>query len=99
MADGMTSTGAPAPTTQNPYGLSPSLQAFMNSVSGLGSAIGKTTPDSSQYQRPAPAATWSAGQPNSLLEQILQMRQNQAQGLGAPYQPGVAMPKVSLLYG
>jgi hypothetical protein len=29
----------------------------------------------------------------------LQMRQAQAQGLGQPYQPGVAMPRVSLLNG
>jgi hypothetical protein len=92
-------SGVQQPTAANPYGLTPSLQAFMNSLQNLGNTMGNTMPNSSNYMRPSPPPSFNAGTPNSLLEQILQMRQAQAQGLAQPYQAGIAPPRVSLLNG
>lgn len=87
-------------TAQNPYGLTPGMQAFMNGLQNFGNVLGKSAmPDSSNYMRAAPAPSWNPGTPNSLLATILQMRQAQAQGLGQPYAAGVAPPRVSLLNG
>ena len=92
-------SGVQTPTKDNPYGLTPSLQAFMNSLQNVGNTLGSTMPNSSNYMRPTPPPSFNPGTPNSLLEQILQMRQSQAQGLAQPYQAGVAAPRVSLLNG
>lgn len=96
---GTTTTGAPGPTTTNPYGISPQLQAFANSIGALGNTIGSTMPNSANYMRPAPPPSWTPGVPNNLLATILQMRQAQAQSQAYPYQQGVALPRVSLLSG
>lgn len=97
MGDGLSGT----PSSGNPYGLSPSMLALQGGLAGLSNAIGPQAQGSSAYMRPAPAGSWSQGQPSAdqLLEMILQMRQQAAQGLGDPYQAGVAAPKVSLLGG
>jgi hypothetical protein len=91
--------GIPQPTAANPYGMSPSLQSFMQSLQGMGKALDATTPNSSQYMRPNPGQAWTPGTPNNLLATILAMRNSQMQGMAAPYQQGVAMPRVSLLQG
>lgn len=102
MADG-TGTGfggtGQSTTAANPYGLTPSMQAWMQGLSGLSNTLNQQSTGGANFMRPNPGMAWSQGTPNNLLETILQMRQAQAQGLGAPYQYGVAMPRVSLLSG
>ena len=89
----------PAPTATNPYGLTPSLNGLMTGLSGLSSTLNTATGGGANFARPNAPASFTQGQPNNLLEQILQMRQALTQGLGQPYQAGVAMPRVSLLQG
>ena len=90
-----------APSAGNPYGLSPSMLALQGGLAGLANTMGPQAQGSSAYIRPSPPGAWSQGQPSAeqIMEMILQMRQQAAQGLGDPYQAGVAMPKVSLLGG
>jgi hypothetical protein len=99
MADG--TTAGPTVTPQNPYGLTPGMQALQGGLQGLSNAINPQGLNSAAYQRQAPAAPLAQGSPSAdeLLMQILQMRQAATQGLGDPYQAGVAMPRVSLLQG
>ena len=96
MADG---TGAPS--SGNPYGLSPSVLALQGGLAGLANSIAPPGQGSAAYIRPSPPGAWSQGQPSAeqVLEMILQMRQAASSQLGDPYQSGIAMPKVSLLGG
>lgn len=89
----------PAPTASNPYGMTPQLQGLMTGLGGLSGALNPASAGSANYLRPNPPASFTPGQPNNLLLQILQMRQALTQGLGQPYQAGVGMPRVSLLQG
>jgi hypothetical protein len=89
----------PAPTAANPYGLTPQLQGLMSGLGGLSSTLNQASGASANYMRPNPPASFTPGQPNNLLLQILQMRQALTQGLGAPYGAGVGMPRASLLAG
>jgi hypothetical protein len=95
----MSGTAIPQPTPTNPYGMAPALQGLVGGLGGLSNVLNTASGSSANYIRPNPPASFTPGQPNSLLEQILQMRQNLTTGLGQPYQPGVAMPRVSLLQG
>lgn len=88
------------PSTADPYALSPSTMAFIKSLQGLGTAIGNVGPPASaNYMRQGFAPQLAQGQPNNLLATILQMRNAQTAGLGAPYQAGIVPPRVSLLNG
>jgi hypothetical protein len=89
----------PPVTAANPYGIPPSLNGLMSGMSGLSSTLNAASGGSANYARPNAPASFSPGQPNNLLLQILQMRQALTQGLGQPYQAGVGMPRVSLLQG
>jgi hypothetical protein len=87
-------------STTNPYGLSPSQQAWMSAVGGLGKGIdAATAPNSSGYMRPNPPPAFTPGQSNAgqLLDTLLQMRQASTSRLADPYQGGVGMPAMSLL--
>lgn len=95
----MSGFASTTPSTSNPFGLGPNTQALMQSLAGMGQALGATSPNSAAYARGSPGMAYSQGQPNNLLETILQMRAAQSLGLGAPYQQGTAMPRVSLLSG
>jgi hypothetical protein len=81
----------------------PSAQAWMAALQGLGTNLQATggAPGGANFMRANPGSAWSPGSPNaaSLLATLMQMRANQATSLGAPYQPGVKMPTVSLLNG
>lgn len=93
-------TGA-VPTGANPYGLDPQTQALLQAMGGLGSSVGSAIPQAPDFQRQAVGAQAVPGQPNNLLLAILQMRAQEAQALGAPYQQGTAPTpeRYSLLSG
>lgn len=97
----MAPTGGTAPTAANPYGMSPGMLALMGGMQGLANTLNPQAAGSANYMRAAPQAQTTFGQPTAeqVLAMILQMRQAQAQGLGDPYQAGVAAPRVSLLSG
>lgn len=91
-----------SPTTSNPFGLTPSTQAFMSGLQGLSSSLNAGQPTGgANYMRPAGGMAFGQGSPvaSQLLQTLIQMRANQAAGLGAPYAQGVRMPTVSLLNG
>jgi hypothetical protein len=87
-------------STTNPYGLTPSQQAWMSAVGGLGKGIdAATTPNSSGYMRANPPASFTPGNQTSaaqLLDTLLQMRQAETNRLSSPYQGGVGMPSVGI---
>jgi len=88
----------PGSTISNPYGLTPGMQAWMQGLQGLGSALNTQYGGGGyQFMRPNPGQVFGQGGQPSLLATIMQMRANQAASLGQPYQQGVAMPRVSLL--
>jgi|SRR5215472_13267019 len=101
-----TSLSQLAPTTAtNAYGLTPSTLALMSGLQGMSNTLQGA--GAGQQQRgglgypPMPGSAWSPGQTSAeqLLATILAMRQQAALGIGAPFQTGVAMPRVSLLSG
>jgi hypothetical protein len=99
--DGMGGSIGGAAAPGNPYGLSPSTLALMGGLSGLSNTLNPTSASSANYMRPSAGMAYTPGQPGalSLLDQILQMRQQASMALGDPYQPGVAPPRISLLGG
>jgi len=94
-----------APTTANPFGLTPSTQAFMQGLQGLSSTLNAGQPGGTggaNYMRPAGGMAFNQGSPaqaGQLLQMLIQMRANQAAALGAPFQQGTRLPAVSLLNG
>jgi len=97
----MPPTGGVAPTAANPFGMSPGMLSLMGGLQGLAGALNPQAAGSAAYQRYAPPSQLSPGAPSAdqLIAMILQMRQAATQGLGDPYQAGVAAPRVSLLSG
>jgi hypothetical protein len=98
---GTTTSNPLGSSATNPYGLTPSQQAWMSAVGGLGKGIDSAiTPNSSNYMRPNAQASFNAGNQQSagqLLDTLLQMRQAATQKMADPYQAGVGMPAMSLL--
>jgi hypothetical protein len=74
------------------------LAQLQRALSAAGSSIAGTAGgNQAGFMRAGPSPQLAQGQPNNLLNTILQMRMNQASAIGSPYQTGVISPAVSLL--
>lgn len=93
---GTTTSANPLGTSaQNPYGITPSQQAWMSAIGSLGKGIDAAiAPPSSNYMRGNAAASFNQGQSSAgtLLDTLLQMRQAGTNRLADPYQAGLGMP-------
>jgi hypothetical protein len=97
---GSTSPNLLGATATNPYGITPSQQAWMSALGSLGKGVDAAiTPPSANYMRQNAAASFNPGQSNAgtLLDTLIQMRQAGTNRLADPYQAGLAMPSTGPL--